>query len=156
MYWFFECYASLQYKPQTLISSVFQHSLSPRQLLDPTGEGIYFPISPNICLVYHHPIYDVVNCLDSICINELQLLAATQFVIAKSKSVLQKIDESYHRNHIEQKLKISENNSYWKCILQKKDHTTCILEQNRDKIIKPLKEEYDKILYIQHEIGKTV
>ena len=113
-------------------------------LQDPTGEGIYFPISPDICLIYYHPNYDITNCLDSICINELQFLASTQFVIAKSELVLDKIKKEQHKNHIDQILKNSENNSYWKCVLKKKNPKLCLVEQNRNNILKPLKKEYDK------------
>ncbi|MBW4565790.1 MAG: DUF4238 domain-containing protein [Mojavia pulchra JT2-VF2] len=115
-------------------------------LLDPTGEGIYFPISPDICLVYYHPNYGIANSIDSICINELQFLAATQFVIAKSELVLDKIKKSQHKKHIQNVLRNSENNSYWKCILDKKSFEKCFLEQNRNNILDPLKEEYDKML----------
>ena len=115
-------------------------------LQDPTGEGIYFPISPDICLVYYHPNYDIANCLDSICINEIQFLAATQFVIAKSELTLHNIKNSHHKIHIEQILNFSKNNSYWKCMLEKKNFEICLLEQNRDNILEPLKKEYDKML----------
>ncbi len=40
MYWFFECYAFLHYKPQIFISSVFQHSSSPRQGVDTAASSI--------------------------------------------------------------------------------------------------------------------
>ena len=115
-------------------------------LADPTGEGIYFPISPDICLVYYHPNNNILNCLDSICINELQFLAATQFVVAKSKLILDHIKKGQHKNHIEQILKNSKNNSYWKCILEKKNSILCLLYQDRDNILEPLKQEYDKML----------
>jgi|GEM_PF-2913921 len=114
-------------------------------LLDPTGEGIYFPISPHICLVYYHKNYDIANGLDSICINKIQFLAATQFVIAKSELILEQIKNCHHKNHIEQILKNYENNYYWKCILEEKGFEICFLEQERNNILEPLKEEYDKM-----------
>lgn len=90
-----------------------------------TGEGIYFPISPNICLYFHDKKYDLDNQLDSICINDLQLLVSVKHTIARSESVLNKIKNNEYQEHIAKFYK-SGRDSYWKCILKTKNSDKCL------------------------------
>ncbi|BAZ47990.1 hypothetical protein NIES4103_05950 [Nostoc sp. NIES-4103] len=93
-------------------------------LWDATGEGIYFPINPNICLYYHHKKYGLDNRLDSICINELQFSASVKHTIARSESVLHKLKNNEHKDHIVNFCQ-SGRPSYWKCILQTRNFEEC-------------------------------
>ncbi|OBQ34032.1 MAG: hypothetical protein AN487_19080 [Anabaena sp. CRKS33] len=90
-----------------------------------TGEGIYFPISPNICLYYHNKKYDLENCLDSICINDLQFRASVKHTISQSESILKKIKNNEYKDHIVKFFK-SGKPSYWKCILETNSSDKCI------------------------------
>ncbi|MBD2139458.1 DUF4238 domain-containing protein [Anabaena sp. FACHB-1237] len=107
-----------------IIGDEFVISDSP-VLWDATGEGIYFPISPNICLYYHDRKYDLNNCLDSICINDLQFRASVKHTIARSESVLHKIKNNEYKDHIVKFFK-SGRPSYWKCILETNSSDKCI------------------------------
>lgn len=96
-------------------------------LWDATGEGIYFPISPNICLHFHLEKYDIENRLDSICINDLQFLLSVTHTISQSMNVLNKIKNNEHKKHII-KFYSSGRDSYWKCILKTKNSGQCLLK----------------------------
>lgn len=94
-------------------------------LWDATSEGIYFPISPNICLYYHHQKYGLDNCLDSICINYLQFRASVIHTIARSEAVLYQIKNNVYKDHI-LKFCTFGKASYWKCLLEENNSSECI------------------------------
>lgn len=89
-----------------------------------TGEGIYFPISPDCCVCYQKKDVDV---LDSICVNEIEFLASVRFNISRSKETLKGIWQESHRQHIKSYCE-SGSFSYWKCILSCRDSSHCIKE----------------------------
>ena len=81
-------------------------------LWSPTAEGIYFPISPELCLYYSK--LDT-KPLDPICLNQLQFLSSVKFNIARNKETLEKILQGFHQNYL--KSFSTPCDTYWKCIL---------------------------------------
>lgn len=91
-------------------------------LWSPTGEGIYFPISPDYCLCYQKRNH---TTLDSISINELEFLASVRFNISQDEDILDQIWKQKYQSYINEFCNTS-NDSYWKCILRKKNSLYCI------------------------------
>lgn len=96
-------------------------------LWDTTGEGIYFPLNPNICLYYHDEKYGLDNCLNSICINDLLFRASVKHTIARSEQVLSKIKNNVYQKNIAQFCQFGKP-SYWKCVLETNDRNKCLAQ----------------------------
>jgi hypothetical protein len=100
-------------------------------LWSPTAEGIYFPISPELCLHYYK---SNATPLDSICISYLEFLTSNRFNIAQSKDVLDRFWKSDKEDIL---MKCCDPcDSYWKCIIATKNHIKC-LNKFKSNVYKP-------------------
>ena len=88
-------------------------------LYDPTGFGVYFPVSPQHCFWLH--ISQSKTPLKPIYINELQYLSAVDHIGAYRKDTLQNILD----NPVTESELNDLEDSYWKCVLITKNPDYC-------------------------------